>query len=202
MSEDPSNTNDDMSPEEAAAELDALKAKADALEVKYHPSIKADKLREKIKARQAELEVENAQKAATQNTPINNPAAQAQAVAKDTAETKARKEALKLVRCRITCMDPLKKEYPGEIFCAGNSLVGTVKKYVPYETEWHVPQIILNMIQRRQYQTFVTVKTPGGGKTKKGKLVKAYAVEVLPPLTPAELKELKQRQLMARGEQD
>ena len=40
----------------AAAELENLKIRAEKLGVKFHPSISADKLREKIKAAQAEGE--------------------------------------------------------------------------------------------------------------------------------------------------
>ncbi len=112
-----------------------------------------------------------------------------------------RKEASALVRVRVTCMNPNKKEWKGEIFTASNSIVGTFRKYVQFNTEdgWHVPQIILNMIKARQFQTFYTIKNERGVAVRKGKLVPEFAVEVLPPLTEEELLELSRRQALAGG---
>lgn len=171
-------------------ERESLERQAAQMGLKYHPSISDEKLRERV----AEAREGNGSEA--KDTAEDKPASAA-------GKAKAgRSEALALVRARITCMNPNKKEWEGEIFCTGNGELGTVKKFVPFETEWHVPRIILNMIKRRQYQTFVTKKTPNGGKVKVGKLVREFAVEELPPLSEKELAELKQRQLMAAGQAD
>lgn len=170
-------------------EREALERQAAQMGLKYHPSISDDKLRERV------AEAREGSGSDTKDTEDKPVSASGKAKA-------GRNEALALVRVRITCMNPNKKEMEGEIFCTGNSELGTVKKFVPFETEWHVPRIILNMIKRRQYQTFVTKKTPNGGKVKTGKLVREFAVEELPPLTEKELAELKQRQLMAAGQAD
>ncbi len=37
------------------------------------------------------------------------------------------REANSLVRCRISCMNPAKKDWPGEIFTVSNAVVGTVR---------------------------------------------------------------------------
>ena len=112
-----------------------------------------------------------------------------------------KREASELVRIRLTCMNPNKREWEGEIFSAGNSLVGTFTKYVPFNVDdgWHVPQIILEMIRARQCQIFYTEKSRNGVNVRKGKLIKEFNVEVLPPLTPAELHDLAQRQAMAKS---
>jgi len=166
------------------SELEALKLRADQLGLKYHPSIGLEKLREKV------------------NEELNKPTEGVEGgdVSHAAVNKGARNEALALKRVRITCMNPNKKEWEGEVFCAGNSQIGTVRKMVPFEAEFHVPDILLKMIKRRMYQTFVTVKTPNGGKIKRGKLVREFAVEELEPLTEKELAELKQRQLMAAGQ--
>jgi len=167
-------------------EREALERQATQLGLKYHPSISDEKLRERV----------------AEALSADNELADDKPVATQTKSKKGRNDALALVRVRVTCMNPNKKEWEGEIFCTGNAELGTIKKMVPFEVEWHVPRIILNMIKRRQYQTFVTKKTPNGGKIKVGKLVREFAVEELPPLSEKELAELKQRQLMAAGQAD
>lgn len=180
----------------AAAELENLKVRAEKLGVKFHPSISADKLREKIKAAQAEGEGsvgEQPEVKSVTATVEESPAAK---------KLRLKREGLKLVRVRITCMNPTKKEWEGEIFTVSNNAVGTVKRYVPYNAEdgWHVEQILLNQLRERQCQIFVTEKDSRGNKIRKGKLIREFAIEVLDPLTEEELHDLAQRQAMAKGQ--
>lgn len=174
----------------AAAELENLKVRAEKLGVKFHPSISAEKLREKIKAHQADGKGEVAPKA--EDTAENH----------ELKKLRLKREALKLVRVRITCMNPAKKEWEGEIITVANNAVGTVKRYVPFNTEdgWHVEHILLEQLRERQCQIFVTEKDSRGNKVRKGKLIREFAIEVLDPLTEEELAELAQRQAMARGQ--
>ena len=184
-------SNDMMEDEEMqTANLDAMKATATRMGISYHPSIGAEKLAEKIKAKREEDPEPPA-------TPLS-PAAE---------ETRAqqvrrlRTEALALVRIRVTCMNPSKKDIEGEIFTVGNSILGTVRKYVPFNSDepWHVPQIIYDMMRTRKCQVFVKERSKNGVAFKKGKLINEFAIEVLPPLTEKELQELSQRQVMAQG---
>lgn len=172
-------------------ELTTLKARADLLGVSYHPSIGVDKLREKINAKLAD------------EAPSTQPETAA-TVGEETAAAKKlrlQREAMALVRIRVTCMNPNKKEWEGELFTVGNANVRTITKYVPFNADegWHVPQILLNQLRERECQVFTTVKDEKGNNVRKGKLIKEFAIEVLPPLTPAELKDLAQRQAMAKG---
>lgn len=170
-------------------ELSSLKARADMLGLSYHPSIGLDKLRDKVSAAIAGYkdEPEVAPVVATET---------AQAV-----KARQRNEALELVRIRVSCMNPNKKEWEGEIFSIGNSLIGTQKKFVPFNNEegWHVPRCIYDMITGRECQIFVSYKDARGGTIRKGKLIKEFAVEVLPPLTGEELEELARRQAMSKA---
>ena len=180
----------------AAAELENLKIRAEKLGVKFHPSISADKLRDKIKAAQAEGEGsvgEQPEVKSATGTDEESSAAK---------KLRLKREGLKLVRVRITCMNPTKKEWEGEIFTVSNNAVGTVKRYVPYNVEdgWHVEQILLNQLRERQCQIFVTEKDSRGNKIRKGKLIREFAIEVLEPLTEEELRDLAQRQAMAKGQ--
>lgn len=174
-------------------ELTLLKQRAQTLGIKFHPSIGLESLRSKVSAA---LTGEDAEEAAEEPVP-EAPAAESRIQMRN----RLRKEASALVRVRVTCMNPNKKEWKGEIFTASNSIVGTFRKYVQFNTEegWHVPQIILNMIKARQFQTFYTIKNERGVAVRKGKLVPEFAVEVLPLLTEKELLELSRRQALAGG---
>ena len=64
---------------------------------------------------------------------------------------------------------------------------------------WHVPRIIYQQLAERQCQIFTTVTDSRGNKSRKGKLIREFAIEMMPNLTPAELHELAQRQAMAKA---
>jgi hypothetical protein len=93
-------------------------------------------------------------------------------------------------------MNPNKKDWPGEFISVGNSVVGMVKKYVPFNVTsgYHLPSIIFEHLKDRQCQVFHTVVLPNGQKIQKGKLIKEFAIDVLPPLTQEEITELARMQ--------
>lgn len=205
MSEENQTGNQDVQ----ESELDSLKRVATQMGISFHPNIKDEaKLREKIDAvRNAGGDNTPEQENDPELTPEPNTApAEPEAGPPAAEETKTQRrqrllrEATRLVRVRITCMNPMKSEWQGEIFTVGNRSIGNIKKFVPFETEWHVPQAILNMIEERKYQMFYTVRDKRTGQTgRKGKMVKEFAIERLPDLTEEELHDLKQRQAMANG---
>lgn len=187
---------------ETLSELDVLKARATQLGIQFHPSIGLEKLRDKVNAKlndEAEPE-EGDEPAAPAYEPKTALAPEDENPGQK--RVRLRREALKLIRVRITCMNPFKKEWEGEIITAGNNGVGTVKRYVPFNNEegWHVENIILEQLRERKCQIFVTEKDSRGNKIRKGKLIREFAIEILDPLTPAELKDLAQRQAMAAGQ--
>ena len=171
-------------------ELTALKARADLLGISYHPSIGLEKLRDKVNAVVTSDDSSNVVEAV--ETPVETEGAK---------RLRLRNEAAKLVRIRLTCMNPNKKEWDGEIITAGNAGVGTFKKYVPFNADdgWHVPYIIYQQLLHRECQVFVTVRDARGNKVRKGKLIKEFAIELLPQLTEDELKDLAQRQAMSKS---
>lgn len=220
----------------AAAELEGLKARANAMGLPFHPSISAAKLREKISAAlaaennpatpagmpaaasqsatPAPVAVEAAQEDPSVPAPIA--AGRIQAIEnEDTGTTKyqlvetaaekrrrIKRNAEELIRVRVTCMNPAKKDWHGEIFTVGNSAVGTIKKFVPFNAEegWHVPRMILEMMEQRVCQIFVNKKTKAGVTIKEGKQIREFNIEILHPLDEEDLQELARRQAMAAGE--
>jgi len=185
MTED--TLNDDNTPVED--ELKSLKAKAKLMGIKFHPSSGIDSLREKIAAAVDSDEP----------TPVSTPATGGKE-SETAMRLRVKREATKLVRVRIACMNPNKKDWDGEIFTTGNSVIPTMKKMVPFNVDFHVPQMILTMIEQRFCQVFSTVTDPVTRiKRNEGKLVKEFAIEILADLTAGEMKDLAQRQAMAAG---
>lgn len=178
MSDDNEITQDEMT---------TLKARADMMGLTYHPSIGLEKLREKVLSAVAPEVLNQAEAPSTHIETASE------------LRFRKKREASELVRVRITCMNPDKKEWEGEIFTVGNSVVGSFTRFVPFGAEdgWHVEKIIYNQIAARQCQIFVAIRDAKGNTVRKGKLIKEFGVEVLPNLDAEELEELARRQAMA-----
>lgn len=169
-------------------ELNQLKQQADTMGIKYHPSIGVDALRDKISDH-------------LNDTPKNEPNVAKppvnEAKLKNDRLNRKRRDAAKLIRISLTCMNPNKKDWDGEIITAGNSTVGFFKKFVPYnaqEAGYHVPNIIYKALLERQCPIYVSTKLANGMKSRKQKLIKEYAIELLDPLNDKELADLKKVQ--------
>lgn len=176
---------------ETALDIEQLKDKADLLGVKYHSNISAPKLSAKIAEHVAAQEAgEEKAKAPAKKSKTK---AQ-QAVAK-------KKELGVLTRIRLTCLNPNKRDWPGELISAGNAQVGFFKKYVPFDAEdgWHVPTPILNVLKGRKFRKAVKIKGLNGTMTQKQTMVPEFAIEILPPLTEEELAELAAAQAAGRN---
>lgn len=179
---------------EAQIELATLKTKADTLGVEYSPNIGAEKLRERISAKLAEQDSEDAKVIAEEPKVVET---QAQLY------ERLRMDALRMVRVNVSPMDPALKEYDGDFFSVTNGVVRTVRKYVKFNTSdgWHIPNIIYQQLINATCQIFVNVpdeRTGGKAKKKQGKLVPRFSVQVLPDLTEEELAKLEADQ-KARG---
>ncbi len=100
-------------------EIQEIKSRLDQMGVKYHHNAKVDTLRallaKSLKGDSVDEETSEL------------------SVAQVRANLMA--DANRLIRCRITCMNPNKRDWTGEIFTAGNSFTGSIKKFVPYNCE-------------------------------------------------------------------
>lgn len=189
---------DDVDLDDADDELSRLKARATTLGVRFAPNIKADALRARINAALAD-EPAAAEEAAPAAAELS-PAAQKAALRR-----KMRDEEMKLVRLRITNMNPSKKDLHGEIFTVANKFLGIVKKYIPYgeatDEGYHVPYVIYRQLQERKFLQIKTRKNP----LNKAEIiidqrwVPEFAMEVLPPLTADELAKLAAQQMASAG---
>lgn len=112
------------------------------------------------------------------------------------------REATKLVRLRITNLNPAKKDLPGEIFTVANGVIGTIRKYIPYgeltDDGYHVPYVIYQQLRDRRFLNIRTKKDPRTGVNRpETSWAKEFALEILDPLTPEELERLRLAQAAA-----
>ena len=176
-------------------EREALKARCQLLGIQTQGNQSNETLRALIRAKQEEMDV-----AARQA----NPAAFDEAVETSEGRTPSlreylKTEALKLVRVRISCMNPQLAKMGSVIITTGNEYTGTVRKVVFFgektENGYHIPQIILNVLQRRKFQQVVEERNHKGHLVPRARWMKEFNIEILPALTQKELNALKDRQL-------
>jgi hypothetical protein len=116
-------------------------------------------------------------------------------------EQNARNECGRLVRIIAHNNNPLQKDWQGEIITAANDL-GTWRKFVLFDVEYHVPKIILNVMKEKKYSHFYTKKNDQGIITRKVKMLPTYNIEILEPLTKRELAQLQKQQQVTLAEED
>ena len=175
------------------SELEVLKQRATLMNIKFSNNISVEKLREKIEAAQAKDEPE-----ATVN-PLGEK--QEAGVKKMTLGQKIRAEQTRLIRVRIQNLDPKKKDLPGEIITVANEYMGTVRKFVPFgevtDNGYHIPYCIYEFLKERKFINITTRKGKNGLPDIRATEAREFSIEVLPPLTEAELAQLAQAQIAA-----
>lgn len=113
---------------------------------------------------------------------------------KTTPKALKEKEATKLVRVIISCNDPNKQAFTGDIFSVGNGEFQEQKKMVPFNVPTHITQMMLNMLREKMVQTHYKVKE-NGRTVQRTRLSPMFSIQELPPLTNKELEAIKQKQL-------
>lgn len=177
------------------SELEVLKQRATLMNIRFSNNISVEKLREKIEAAQVKDEpvVE-----ATVN-PLGEK--QEAGVKKMTLGQKIRAEQTRLIRVRIQNLDPKKKDLPGEIITVANEYMGTVRKFVPFgevtDNGYHIPYCIYEFLKERKFINITTRKGKNGLPDIRATEAREFSIEVLPPLTEAELAQLAQAQIAA-----
>jgi hypothetical protein len=184
-------------------ELSLLKQRARLMGVDFSNNIGIEKLRERI---QTKLD-SNSSHDMTMTGEINPLAGDTEITDKPLSiRERLIRDEMKLVRLRITNMDPKKAGLPGEILTVGNEYIGTVRKFIPYgevtDDGYHVPHILYTELQDRKFLEIKSVKDKGGQVKVITRWVKEFALEVLPPLTQDEIKRLAVVQAAAGGVSD
>ena len=188
------------------SELDMLKSRAKLMGITFSNNIGLDALKTKIEEHKKASEAKTQTQALAQ-TNEQQPEVQTENQTKKTKTLSLRahlqKEKMKLVRLRITNLDPKKKDLPGEILTVGNEYLGTVRKFVPFgeatDNGYHVPYCLYELMRDRKFLSIKTRKGPKGQTIVEQQMVREFALEILPPLTEAELARLSAAQLSAGG---
>lgn len=182
-------------------QLDLLKSQARLMGITFSNNIGVDALKEKIEAKKQLIQYQSETLSKAGNTSNDVVADDVQSTNISLREWK-RRDSMKLIRLRITNLDPKKKSWPGEILTVGNKYIGTVRKYIPFgevgELGYHVPNCLYKMMRDKQFLQITRKKDSNGRERVEGKYVREYALEVLPPLTREELNRLKTAQLAQR----
>lgn len=182
-----------------AQELEVLKNRARTMGITFSNNIGVEKLREKVQNKLDGIK-EQEEPVAQTNALTGETPTPKQSVA--SLRQQLQKDQLKLVRLRITNLDPKKKDLQGEIFTVANDFIGTIRKFVPFgeftDEGYHVPYIIYKMMEDRKFLNIRTFKDRRTGHIRtETTWVKEFALEVLPQMTEKELKQLATNQAAA-----
>lgn len=171
-------------------ELTMLKQQAKTLGIEHSNNIGIDTLREKIK-KVLESSLDSIPEV-KENDSITKK------IAKKSFRQAMFDEEMKLIRCKITNLNPQKKNSPGEIFTFANGFLGTVRKFIPYgdvtEVGYHIPNCIFKQLQERKYLQIRVLKVNGREEIKTD-WVREFSLEIMPPLTSEEITQLANAQI-------
>ena len=191
--------------EQAVDELTLLKERAKVMGIPFSNNISLETLRKRV-----------ADKMEGKDEPEVNPLAGDSEIAAITTAPKKldakqnalalrklmQREQMKLVRVRITNMDPKKKDLPGEIWTVANEYLGTVRKFVPYGEQtddgFHIPYCLYRLLDSKRFLHIRDVKDRTTGIVRQDKVwAKEFSLDVLPTLTQGELDRLAAAQAAA-----
>lgn len=178
-------------------QLARLKTKAGLLGITYSNNISVAALREKINAKMNDEVFVEPTKQENALVPV------VKSAKTPSLRTYMQTEQMKLVRLRITNLDPKKKDLPGEIITVANKYLGTVRKYVPYgevtDNGYHVPYCIYMYLKNRKFLNVRVRKGSGGKEIVESSFAQEFSLDVLPQLTKDELAKLAAAQAAAAG---
>ena len=190
-------------------ELTILKNKADKMGITYNSNIGLAKLQARVdEAKGAEVDnfseekekfIEAAKLAALRMAGGNISKIINSKLPKAQAKAQLMKQSTKLKRVSVTCLDPAKKDVPGQWMGVRNGMIPITKKYIPYDGRvTHLPDIIINHLKEKECQVFKVVTDPiTGDKSRKPTTQKMFSVSELNPLNDKEINELAEAQRSA-----
>lgn len=187
-------------------QLALLKQRATVMGISYSNNISLETLKKRIQEKMDGIEVvkPELEKPVQVVNPLTSqkPKARTPSLRQHMHDTQ-----MKLVRLRITNLDPKKKDLHGEIVTVANEYLGTVKKFVPYgevtDGGFHVPYCIYRELDSRKFLNIRTVRNRKEGTTKvESNWAKEFALDILPQLTREELNRLAAAQAAAGSTSD
>ena len=168
---------------DAQTELESLRERADLMGLKYHPRAGVEKLKEAINAKlTGESDEDEASEADKKSLTKRQ--------TREVKRKEVRKEAGRLIRFTLSCNDPQFSSRGGIMKEVGNSLI-SFKKFIPFDTAFHAPKIIVDHLKSCTYTKSVESKDKTTGrKVVKYIVAKQFVLDILEPLTQEQLKDL------------
>jgi hypothetical protein len=170
-------------------ERELLMERADKMGINYSKNIGLETLRERIRAKQEGQSSKDEDVKEVESAVM--------------AASRKRRELIlentKLIRVRISNLNPAKRNWPGEVLVVGNAYIGTIRKFIPYgevtDNGYHIPNVLYKNLVNRKFNQITTVRDPRtGSNVIRNRMVREFSIEVLPTLTQKELDKLAQDQ--------
>jgi hypothetical protein len=185
-------STDDLT--QTVTELSLLKDRARAMGIPVPNNVSVETLKQRINARQ-EGDTAAATAPSVAEVILNNfGTPEVAPVRQLSLREYLHQREMKLIRLRITCLDPKKKDLPGEIITFANEYLGTVRKFVPFgeqtDNGYHVPYCIYRILKRRQFLQIKVSRDAQKREVVTSRYVREFALEELEPLTKEELAKL------------
>lgn len=184
-------TDESQTQSDLPDELTTLKQRAALMGITHSPNIGVETLRKKIQDR-----LDGLDEPEVKEEPAAIVAAEPKAKVLSPAELKSQiRQEMKLkhmalVRVRIACMNPAKRDLHGEIFTVYNKYIGTVRKFIQFDHPYHIEKILLEEVKARKFLNVQTKKKNGQIVVQAETYLPEFNVEILPPLTKEELAKL------------
>lgn len=206
QTQDQSNETAGTNENTEVREIDLLRQRCKLMGITFSNASGVDVLRKKIEDKLAGTTEQPDEPEAESETEALNPLAGDTAgevpTAKMTLRQQLLRDAMKLVRVRITNMDPKKKDLTGELISIGNEYIGMVTRFVPFgestDEGTHVENVIYEELADRKFLHIRMVKDKRTGTDRPvSSWVREFALDVLPQLTQEELNRLAAAQTAA-----
>lgn len=184
-----------------ADERAMLMQRARMMNVKFSNNIATDKLRARVAAAmegQTASEEEDEPEEVVDVNPLASTSA-ASTTKPVSFRKRIRDENMRLIRVRITNLDPKKADLPGEVITFSNEVLGTVRKFIPYDDTsdegYHIENCLYKLLKSRKFAQIQTKKDKRTGRPVTSvRHVPEFNLEVLKPLTKLELENLANEQ--------
>jgi hypothetical protein len=181
--------------------IETARAEAEALGIKVHHRANEDTINKAIESHRAasiDPELSTTAPAVTVTAPkFGRGKVMTESEWKKEEVGRRKRNVGALRRISVTCMNPQKADWDGEMFFVGSAKLGSYRKFVPFNGKpWHVPQMIYDMIRERKCTIFQSVRERGQ-TFKKPMIINEFAIQDLPPLTQKELEDLAHQQALA-----
>jgi hypothetical protein len=196
-------SDNQLDPEQQAVYRESLEEQAKLLGVEFRSTVSDETLVKRIKAAKGESQEDNTDTEEKQvvKAPLNLVPQSELKLDRKTMQAEKRRQGLTMQRVIVSCNDPAKRNWQGEILEVSSKSLGTIKKFVLFDTPYYLPQALIKMAKEKEYQRFLTRRDKYGNETRYGKNVPAFNVSILDNLTQEEIAELAKNQA-ARGGKD